>query len=158
MSCRSRTTHGPIILFDKCAISAFRTALLAIDGISNRPTTREEYNRKFPTGVRGKRAPGNIQKNSRCVVCNLRIGSCLARVYRVMDARGKLGEHERSVRVKLYTVSIQALSSSALKAFYKRFRDSWKTSKFGVVIARLYLQNLRHFVSIISKIRSIILA
>ena len=33
----------------------------------------------------------------------LRIGSCfrLACVYRVMDARGKFGEHERSVRVAL---------------------------------------------------------
>ena len=30
---------------------------------------------------------------------SLRIGSCLAYVYRVMDARGKFGEHERSVRV-----------------------------------------------------------
>ena len=30
---------------------------------------------------------------------NLRIGSGLACVYRVMDARGKFGEHERSVRV-----------------------------------------------------------
>ena len=29
----------------------------------------------------------------------LRIGSCLACVYRVMDARGKFGEHERSARV-----------------------------------------------------------
>ena len=29
----------------------------------------------------------------------LRIGSCLAWVYRVMDACGKFGEHERSVRV-----------------------------------------------------------
>ena len=29
----------------------------------------------------------------------LRIGSCLACVFRVMDARGKFGEHERSVRV-----------------------------------------------------------
>ena len=29
----------------------------------------------------------------------LRIGSCLACVYRVMDARGKFGEHKRSVRV-----------------------------------------------------------
>ena len=29
----------------------------------------------------------------------LRIGSCLACVHRVMDARGKFGEHERSVRV-----------------------------------------------------------
>ena len=27
----------------------------------------------------------------------LRIGSCLAWVYRVMDTRGKFGEHERSV-------------------------------------------------------------
>ena len=29
----------------------------------------------------------------------LTIGSCLACVHRVMDARGKFGEHERSVRV-----------------------------------------------------------
>ena len=29
----------------------------------------------------------------------LRIGSCLACLYRVMNARGKLGEHERSVKV-----------------------------------------------------------
>ena len=28
-----------------------------------------------------------------------RIGSCLASVYRVMDARRKFGEHERSVRI-----------------------------------------------------------
>ena len=32
-------------------------------------------------------------------VMYLRIGSCLACVYQVMDARGKFGEHERSVRV-----------------------------------------------------------
>ena len=32
-------------------------------------------------------------------VCSLRIGSCLACAYRVMDARGKFGEHERSIRV-----------------------------------------------------------
>ena len=32
-------------------------------------------------------------------IFNLRIGSCLACVYRVMDARGKFEEHERSVRV-----------------------------------------------------------
>ena len=30
---------------------------------------------------------------------NLRICSCLACVYRVMDARGKFGEQERCVRV-----------------------------------------------------------
>ena len=33
------------------------------------------------------------------VIRHLRIGSCLACVYRVMDARGKFGEHERSIRV-----------------------------------------------------------
>ena len=32
-------------------------------------------------------------------VLKLRICSCLACVYRVMDARGKFGEHERCVRV-----------------------------------------------------------
>ena len=31
---------------------------------------------------------------------NLRIGSCLACVYRVMDARGNFGEHERSVKAR----------------------------------------------------------
>ena len=31
--------------------------------------------------------------------CYLRICSCLACVYRVMDARGKFGEHEKCVRV-----------------------------------------------------------
>ena len=30
---------------------------------------------------------------------DLRICSCLASVYRVIDARGKFGEHERCVRV-----------------------------------------------------------
>ena len=33
------------------------------------------------------------------LVVNLRIGSCLPCVYRVMDARGKFREHERSVKV-----------------------------------------------------------
>ena len=32
-------------------------------------------------------------------VCNLRIGSCLECVYRVMDVRGKFGEHKRSIRI-----------------------------------------------------------
>ena len=31
--------------------------------------------------------------------CSKRIGSCLACVYRVMDASGKFGKHEQSVRV-----------------------------------------------------------
>ena len=34
---------------------------------------------------------------------SLRIGSCLACVYRVMDARGKFGGHERSVRAARVT-------------------------------------------------------
>ena len=33
------------------------------------------------------------------VIFNFRICSCLACVYRVMDARRKFGEHERCVRV-----------------------------------------------------------
>ena len=33
------------------------------------------------------------------VINRTRIGSSLACVYRLMDARGKFGEHERSVRV-----------------------------------------------------------
>ena len=33
------------------------------------------------------------------IAVNLRICSCLACVYRVMDARGKFGEHEKCVRV-----------------------------------------------------------
>ena len=33
------------------------------------------------------------------VTCDLRICSCLACVYRVMDARRKFGQHERCVRV-----------------------------------------------------------
>ena len=32
----------------------------------------------------------------------IRIGSCLACVYRAMDARGRFGEHERSVRVNIF--------------------------------------------------------
>ena len=43
----------------------------------------------------------SVSEDELCEKCiiKLRIGSCLACVYRVMDARGKFGEHERSVRV-----------------------------------------------------------
>ena len=40
-----------------------------------------------------------VSKSITAPASHLRIGSCLACVYRVMDARGKFGEHERSVRV-----------------------------------------------------------
>ena len=39
---------------------------------------------------------------------------CLGRVYRVMDARGKLGEHERSVRVVQGEAECFSSFSSAL--------------------------------------------
>ena len=45
---------------------------------------------------------------------HLRIGSCLACVYRVMDARGKLGEHERSVRVARGVAECNSSFTSAL--------------------------------------------
>ena len=44
---------------------------------------------------------------------NLRICSCLACIYRVMDARGKFGEHQRCVRVALGCASS---NSSFLRA------------------------------------------
>ena len=46
-------------------------------------------------------SPKFVQTNNASSSMKLRIGSCLAcvHVYRVMDARGKFGEHERSVRV-----------------------------------------------------------
>ena len=37
--------------------------------------------------------------NSICILVHRQIGLCLARVYRVMNARGKFGEQERSVKV-----------------------------------------------------------
>ena len=40
-----------------------------------------------------------FKKLPRKILGDLRICSCLACVYRVMDARGKFGEHERCVRV-----------------------------------------------------------
>ena len=46
---------------------------------------------------------------------NLRIGSCLACVYRVMNARGKFGEHERSVRVARGTAESNSSFLSALQ-------------------------------------------
>ena len=46
---------------------------------------------------------------------DLRIGSCLACVYRVMDARGKFGEHERSVRVARGDSFLSALQTSQVQ-------------------------------------------
>ena len=51
------------------------------------------------------------------ILSYLTIGSCLACVHRVMDARGKFGEHERSVRVargagESYSSFLSALQTS----------------------------------------------
>ena len=43
---------------------------------------------------------------------NLRIGSCLAWVYRLMDAHGKFGEHECSERVARGDIFLSALQTS----------------------------------------------
>ena len=45
------------------------------------------------------------------ITIKLRIGSCLACVYRVMDARGKFGEHERSVKELLKSQPRATLTS-----------------------------------------------
>ena len=47
------------------------------------------------------------------IIFSIRIGSCLARVYRVMDTRGKSREYKRSVRV----TSWAALASWVLSKF-----------------------------------------
>ena len=43
------------------------------------------------------------------------LGSCLACIHRVMDACGKFGEQERSIRVARGTVESKSSSSSALQ-------------------------------------------
>ena len=48
-------------------------------------------------------------------IVSLRIGSCSACVYQVMDARGKFGEHERSVRVAQGVVKSNSSFLSALQ-------------------------------------------
>ena len=48
---------------------------------------------------------------------SLRIGSCLACVYRVMEARGKFGEHERSVRVARGAAESNSSFLSALQTY-----------------------------------------
>ena len=44
----------------------------------------------------------------------LRICSCLACVYRVMDARGKFGEHEKCVRVACFKSSMPLLKCAKI--------------------------------------------
>ena len=55
----------------------------------------------------------------------LRIVSCLACVYRVMDARGKFGEHERSVRVARGAAESNSSFLSALQT--SRASITWYT-------------------------------
>ena len=49
------------------------------------------------------------------LLIHLRIGSCLACVYRVINARGKFGEHERSVRVARGAAESNSCFLSALQ-------------------------------------------
>ena len=56
-----------------------------------RPTADANFWKKNPNILAGK----TIRHNN----LNLRIGSCLVCIYRVMDARGKFEEHGRSVTV-----------------------------------------------------------
>ena len=48
-------------------------------------------------------------------VDHLRIGSCVACAYRVMDARGKFGEHERSVKVARFVAESNSSFLSAVQ-------------------------------------------
>ena len=51
-----------------------------------------------------------------CWLGKLRICSCLARVYRVMNARGKFGEHKKCVGVARGVAEISSSFLSALQA------------------------------------------
>ena len=55
---------------------------------------------------------------------NLRIGSCLARVHRVMDARGKFGEHDKLPKciINRYRVDIRT-AKSMKQVFYNIVRN-----------------------------------
>ena len=48
---------------------------------------------------------------AKIIILNLKIGSCLACVYRVMDARGKFGEHEGSLRADLLDTILRHATS-----------------------------------------------
>ena len=61
---------------------------------------------------------------------HLRIGSCLAYVYRVMDARGKFGEHERSEEL-LEAQPRATLASCTAKSMNQFFYNMATTLNLG---------------------------
>ena len=62
--------------------------------VRDKPAVRELYERSIY-----ERTIMSERSIEGCAISNLRICSCLACVYRVVDARGKFGEHEKCVRV-----------------------------------------------------------
>ena len=62
-----------------------------------------------------KRVSSFQKRVSSSHISNLRIYSCLACVYRVMDARGKFEEHEKYVRVARGAAESNSSFSSALQ-------------------------------------------
>ena len=60
---------------------------------------------------------GSVYRDYMHYIHYLTIGSCLACVHRVMDARGKFGEHERSVRVARGAAESNSSFLSALQTF-----------------------------------------
>ena len=71
--------------------------------------------------VKFEPVPALFHPNNACCLTYfdgyLRIGSCLACVYRVMDARGKFGEHEKRVRVARGVAESNSSFLSALETF-----------------------------------------
>ena len=65
-----------------------------VNTVRGKPAVRELYERSIY-----ERTIMSERSIEGCAISNLRICSCLACVYRVMDARGKFGEHEKCVRV-----------------------------------------------------------
>ena len=65
-----------------------------VNTVRGKPAVRELYERSIY-----ERTIMSERSIKGCAISHLRICSCLACVYRVVDARGKFGEHEKCVRV-----------------------------------------------------------
>ena len=67
---------------------------IKVNTVRGKPAVRELYERSiYERTIMSERSIEGY------AISNLRICSCLACVYRVVDARGKFGEHEKCVRV-----------------------------------------------------------
>ena len=124
--------HGIVRNQDKVSCQAYETSVSKKRLHAERTTLNfvVKYEQRFPLFKRANNAYRILMVLSEtkgalvitvsqlyCLfpVGNLRICSCLACVYRVMDARGKFGEHEKYVRVARSAAESNSSFLSALQ-------------------------------------------